>query len=265
MAELKPSLAAYSRISYARELLGDIPGAIEAMELALDAARGAAEPTAWTQVQLGKLHFSRGDLDTAETLYRKALETLPDYVYALEALALVEAARGNLDDAVLLTERAAERIPLPQLVAQLHALYELTGDEAQARRQRELMEAINELLIANGALVDLETAVYYADHGIRPDEAVELARRARADRPSIYGDDALAWALARSGRCEEALPHAKRSLRLGTRDALLFFHRGYVERCLGREEQARTWFARAIALNPYFSLVWAPVAKEALS
>ena len=43
-----------------------------------------------------------------------------------------------------------------------------------------------------------------ADHGIRPATNVALARRARADRPSIYGDDALGWALARAGRCDEA-------------------------------------------------------------
>ena len=49
---------------------------------------------------------------------------------------------------------------------------------------------------------------------------------AQAERPSIHGDDVLAWALARNGRCAEALVHSKRSLRLGTRDATFFFHRG---------------------------------------
>ena len=44
--------------------------------------------------------------------------------------------------------------------------------------------------------------------------------RARAERPSIYGDDALGWALARAGRCDEALPWLRRALRLGTQDAL---------------------------------------------
>ncbi|MET0607292.1 MAG: hypothetical protein ABW045_00910, partial [Gaiellaceae bacterium] len=48
LAQLKPSLAAYSRVSYARELLGRPDEAIAAMEQALDAATGEAEPTAWT-------------------------------------------------------------------------------------------------------------------------------------------------------------------------------------------------------------------------
>ena len=67
------------------------------------------------------------------------------------------------------------------------------------------MNAINRLLMANGSRVDLETANYYSDHGIHLQRALELARTARADRPGIYGDDALAWALERNDRCEEAL------------------------------------------------------------
>ena len=92
-----------------------------------------------------------------------------------------------------------------------------------------------------------------------------LARRARAARPSIYGDDALGWALARAGRCREAIPWLDRSLRLGTRDALLYFHRGYAERCAGDVAGGRAWFARALDLNAAFSVRWAPVARAFLS
>jgi tetratricopeptide (TPR) repeat protein len=265
MAALKPNLAAYSRISYARELLGDHEGAVHAMELALDAARGAKEPTAWTQVQLGKLQFAVGNLDVAEAYYRQALATFPGYVHALEALALVEAARGDIDDAIALTKRAVDQIPLPQFVGQLQDLYLLTGQTALAKDQEELMDAINRLLVEGGARVDLETAVYYADHGIRLSEALELARMARADRRGIYGDDALAWTLERNGRCEEALPYSNRALWLGTLDATLFFHRGMIERCLGHEAAARGWFRRALYLNPHFSLLWVPVAREAVT
>jgi Flp pilus assembly protein TadD len=67
-------------------------------------------------------------------------------------------------------------------------------------------------------------------------------------------------ALARNGRCGEALRYSERALRLGTRDALKYFHRGMIERCLGHRPEARTWFRRALALNPHFSVLWAPVA-----
>ena len=93
---------------------------------------------------------------------------------------------------------------------------------------------------------------------------MELARRARAARPSIYGDDALAWALARAGRCAEAIPLARRALRLGTEDGLLRFHLGYAQGCAGDESEMRESYRRALALDPQFSVRWAPIARAAL-
>jgi Flp pilus assembly protein TadD len=80
----------------------------------------------------------------------------------------------------------------------------------------------------------------------------------------VFGDDVLAWALARNGQCAAALPWSQRALRLGTRDPLKLFHRGYVAACLGDRATARTYYARALALNPRFSLLWAPVARKGL-
>ena len=90
------------------------------------------------------------------------------------------------------------------------------GQTAEARRQRATVSVIDRLLEANGVQVDF-VGLVSRDNLIRPAETVELARRARADRPSIYGDDALGWALARAGRCVEALPLTERALLLGTR------------------------------------------------
>jgi Flp pilus assembly protein TadD len=109
---------------------------------------------------------------------------------------------------------------------------------------------------------DLETALFDTDHGIHPHATLALARLAQRERPSIDGDDGLAWALARNGKCGEALRYSRRSLRLGTLDALKFFHRGMIERCLGNRAAARTWFRRALRLNPGFSLLWAPTARR---
>jgi Flp pilus assembly protein TadD len=72
----------------------------------------------------------------------------------------------------------------------------------------------------------------------------------------------LGWALARSGRCAEALEWSNRSLRLGTKDALKDFHHGWIEACLGNRAEAAVWYRRALALNPTFSILWAPVARR---
>jgi tetratricopeptide (TPR) repeat protein len=248
MVSLKPSVASYARISYARELLGDIPAAAQAMQLAVDAAVGEPDALAWSHTQLGKLYWSHGRLPEAAREYRAALRVRPGYVYALEGLALVESARGRDARAVALAREAAAVLPLPQFVATLGDL--LAGKAAE--RQYRLVGAIARLQRANGVNVDLETALFDVDHGIRLRASVALARTARAERPSIDGDDVLAWALARNGRCGEALRFSKHALRLGTLDASKFFHRGMIERCLGHRDAAAHWFARARATNPYW-------------
>ena len=262
MNALKPNLASYARIAYARELLGDIDGAVSAMRLAVDAASAQREPAAWARVEVAKLELGRGRLDAAERELRAAVGLLPGYVFAEEQLARVEAARGRIVPAVTRARRAAESVPLPQLVALHGELLLRAGRPAQARRELATVGAIDRLLAAGGIRTDLESALFQADHLVRPAGLVTRARAARAARPTVYGDDTLAWALARTDRCDEAVPWAQRSLRLGTQDALLFFHRAWIEDCRGRTDAARTWARRALQLNPHFSVRWEPVARR---
>jgi tetratricopeptide (TPR) repeat protein len=262
MMTLEPGLAAYARVSYARELLGRPRAALVPMRAAVNASNGEPEPLAWSSVQLGKLYWSMGQLGRAEREYRQALTAFPGYVYALDALAQVEAADGHSARAITLERRAVDKIPLPQFVSTLGDLLRVSGHEAAARRQYALMDAIRRLLNANGVRTDLELALFQVDHGIRLPQALRLARTARVERPSIDGDDVLAWALERNGRCAEALGHSRRALRLGTLDALKFFHRGMIERCLGHEQDARVWLRQALRINPHFSVLWSPVARR---
>jgi tetratricopeptide (TPR) repeat protein len=261
MAALKPSLDSYARISYARELEGNFGGAVEAMRLALSSAIGEPEATAWTHVQLGKLFWSRGRVAAAAREDRAALASFRGYPNALDALAVAEAALGRTRSAITLAQRAVDAIPLPQYVTDLGDLLRAAGRERAARKQYELIGVIRRLLAANGVKTDLETALFEVDHGIDLRGSLTLARSAEARRPSIDGDDVLAWALARNGRCAEARGWSQKALRLGTQDALKFFHRASIEACLGNRAAARTWARRALALNPHFSLLWAADAR----
>ena len=264
MVSLRPSLASYARIAYARELIGDRAGALAAMRLARDAAAGQPEPTAWALVEIAKLERGLGRTGAAGMHARTALRVLPGYAPGLAELARVEASRGRLGSAIAAARRSAEALPAAPSVALLADLLDRAGRHADAKRQRATVGVIDRLLAVNGVRVDLESAVYRADRAIRPEQTVALARRARAARPSIYGDDALAWALARAGRCDEAIAFARRALRLGTKDPLLYFHRGYAEGCAGDRTSMRDWYRRALGLDPEFSVRWAPVAAAAL-
>jgi tetratricopeptide (TPR) repeat protein len=264
MAKLAPGIPSYARVAHARELLGRTSAAAEAYELALETGSSVPEYVGWVLVQAGNVHFDRGDIDEAEKAYRGALEQLPGYVHAEAALARVDASRGRHDRAVRRLRRAVEVLPLPAYVILLGDVFHASGRVAEARRQYALVDVMERLLEAGGVRTGLESAVFDLDHDRNVVEALERARVARAAAPSIYADDALAWGLFKNGRCVEARKHSAHALRLGTRDALLFFHRAMIERCLGGAS-ARSWFRRALATNPYFSLLWAPAAREAIT
>jgi tetratricopeptide (TPR) repeat protein len=263
MARLRPSVSSYARVAYARELLGNDAGAHAALLLARDAAADEKEPLAWTEWQLGKLELARGHLDAAAGDLHESLRTFPGYVYALDALAQLELAHGRLARATALERRAVDTIPLPQFVGLYADLLHATGHRRAAAVQYATEDGIRRLFAANGVRTDLETALFDVDHGIRLHASLALARQAQRERPSIDGDDVLAWALARNGRCGEAQHYSKLALRLGTNDSAKLFHRAEIERCLGRDP--RPWARRATGLNPHFSVLWTSTLRRLAS
>ena len=264
MVSLRPSLGSYSRVAYARELIGDKAGAARAMRLALDAAAGQPEPSAWALVELSKLESGPGRELRAGRLLARALRLVPGYVPARMELVRIAVARGELRRGIAQARLAAEASPTPHTFDLLAELLDRVGRPEAAAKRRAAGGPLDAELVANGMRIELELAVHQSDFQANPKGTLEIARQARAYQPSIHGDDALGWALARAGRCSEALPHARRALRLGTQNALMFFHRGYAEGCAGNRAAMRAWYARALALDSEFSIRWAPVAREAL-
>jgi tetratricopeptide (TPR) repeat protein len=128
-----------------------------------------------------------------------------------------------------------------------------------------LVRTIEALNRSNGINGDLELARFDADHardaGADPAAAVALARSALTARPTIYADDVLGWALRQARDPAAALPHARAAVRLGTADALLWYHLAAVEADLGLSAQAAADLAHALALNPHLTLRDLPLAQ----
>lgn len=268
MIDMRPDLSSYSRISYARELHGDMEGAIEAMQEAVTAGGPATENSAWVRVQLGNLYFAQGNLAQAEQEYQRTLTLLPDYVYAQAGLGRVRAAQGQLDAAIGLYQSAIARMPLPEFVIGLGETQQAAGHTAEAAKQYELVRAMQQLFKVNGVDTDLELALFDADHpsaDLQADATLALARDAYARRPSVKAADTLAWALFKAGQTAQARRYADEALRLGTHDPLMLYHAGTIAQAQGDSVAARDWLARALERNPNFSPLYAPQARQALA
>jgi tetratricopeptide (TPR) repeat protein len=264
MVDRRPDFDSFSRVAYARELYGDLEGAIEAMEFALQAGSGTPENVAWAQVQLANLWFTSGKLVEAQKAYGLSNRTAGAYAPALAGQAKIAAARGDLEQAATFYRQAFNRMPLPEYAIALGDVYAEMGEKVKAEEQYDLVKSMDKLLRAHGVETDLEIALFNADHDIDLQPSLAKARAAYDARPSIHAADALAWTLYKTGNYKEAQKYSSEAMRLGTRDPLKLFHAGMISKALGEKEQAHAYLQQAVDLNPHFSLLYADEAADSL-
>ncbi len=256
-----------SRASYLRFVLGDPQGAIQLMRSAINKAFPAHMPgenTAWSQFQLGEEYFQVGDLSNAEKAFQDALQAYPGYYRARAGLAKVRVAQGRYAEAIDLYQKAIAVIPFPEYAAALGDVYKKTNRPAEAKKLYSLVEFIGYLNAINKTLYNRELALFYADHDTKLKEALDLAEKELEVRRDIYTWDVVAWARHKNGKFQESADAMTKALRLGTKDAMLFFHAGMIYHRLGDEERAKDYFRRALATNPHFHIFYADEAERTL-
>lgn len=251
MMSLKPTPSGYARVSYARELLGDRAGAIEAMQMSADAA-GHAEPAAWALTHLGNLHAGTGGLAQGVERYRAAIARVPGYAPALVGLADVARRRGERAQAERLLRRALAQVDDPGASATLGDVLAEQGRANEANRWYRRSLALEAEFARHGGRNQIETALFDLDHDRNLADALERARIGLRFRPGVEGLHTYAWALYKNGRCAEAVPYSDRALALAPTDTGALSHRSLIERCLGNDEAAARFAARVRSLDPTF-------------
>jgi tetratricopeptide (TPR) repeat protein len=251
MMSLKPTASGYARVSYARELVGDRDGAIDAMRMSADAA-GLSEPTAWALTHLGNLHVESGRLARGVHLYRSALARVPAHAPALVGLADVAHRRGELARAERFLRRALARVADPGASATLGDVLAEQGRRQEAERWYGRALALESEFARFGGRNQVETALFDLDHDRNLADALERARAGLRFRTGVEGLHTYAWALYKNGRCAEAVPYSNRALALAPTDTGALFHRSLIEGCLGNGEAAARYAARVRSLDPTF-------------
>jgi len=175
MVNIKPDIRSYSRVSYMREIHGDVDGAKQAMQLAVKAGYPGYEETAWAMLTLGEMYLQYGDLDAAENIFKQILETREDYPFAVANLGEIAYQKGEFEKAEKLINEAINIIPEVGYYVQLAHLYK---DQNRKEELNKIMDEIFAMLAddeAAGHNMNLEYADIYLEILENNEKAFEYA------------------------------------------------------------------------------------------
>jgi tetratricopeptide (TPR) repeat protein len=218
----RPDAGAYARVAYARELQGDLDGAVHLMRMSAEAtSKQDVEAQAWTYAQLGNLYVLQGKLDEAEREFSRADFLFPSHPYAMNGRVRLLIARHRYADALDLSRRVPvtpESLATQgDLLARLGHMDE--GEKMYREAERVEREGWEQEQPQPGAL-----AKFLAERGRKIPEAIALAERAANERQDVNTMDALAWSYFRAGRLADAASAIERATRLGTVDPRIRCH-----------------------------------------
>ena len=272
MNQVRPDLRAYARVSYLREIYGDVPGAIQAMDMATKAGYIGLEQTEWTRVQLGQLYENSGDLPRAEVQYQKSLTVRPYYAYALAGLGRVAAARKDYPAAIKHFEQARATVKDYAFADGLADLYQLNKQPDQARKMAE--DAIEQLSSAANEADENEELGHYADRELayaylktgEKDLALKHAKIEYERRPdNIDVNETLAWVHYRRGEFADAQKFMQVARRTKSQNPVLLCRAGLIATKAGQPAEGQVLIAKALQLNPYLSPELAAEARQLLA
>jgi len=251
MLDLRPgNLPAMTRAAYLRELFGDVDGALDLMNMALQStAPSEVEDAAWILSQIAHLDLSVGKTAEAEKSLQRALTMFPGYHYARGNLAKVRIQQGRYDEAVQLLEQRYRAAPHAENLFDLAEALQLAGRGEDAKKAFAEFEQKSLLESNRGDNSNRELIFYYADVAHDPLKAFEVAQREYARRHDVFTLDAYAWALHMNGRNQEARNQIEQALTVGIRDAKLFRHAGEIALATGDEAAAEKYLKQSAELH----------------
>ncbi len=249
------SAPVYTRLARLTWLHGKPTEALNWMQQAVfdsDETGLSGENSAWYHFQLGEMYFNTGQLEQANTQYAAALKAFDNYYLALAGLGKVHAAQGRYTEAIEYYEKAVAVIPQPDLLSALGDLYAVTGSSDKAKQEYDTVVFIGKLQAINKVIYNRQLVLFYANHNFNLKESLQLAQNELMHRKDIYAYDTYAWALYKNGGYTEAADAIQQAMKLGTRDAALYYHAGMIYKSLGDDAQAQTMLSEALSINPHF-------------
>jgi tetratricopeptide (TPR) repeat protein len=257
-------LAVAPRLARWLEIRGEPARARRILEDALaQATRRAdlpAEQVAWFYLRVADQAMRFGRLRDAERALDAGLRVQPDDGRLLAAHARIAALRGKWHESLRYIERAAARADIATLALAGDAESAL-GNASRAEHYYSQAEAA---YAANPEPFARQWTQFRIEHRREIAETLELLKQETLVRRDVLGWDLLAWAHYQAGQYAEADRAITEAMRMGTQDALLFFHAGMIQRALSRNDSSRTLLKRALSIHRVFHPFYADSARRTL-
>lgn len=257
MVSARPDLRSYSRISYLREIHGDYPGAINAMELAVQAGLPGEEGTEWCRAQLGRLYENTGNLARARDQYQLSLAARPSYAYALAGMSRLATFKKQFDSAVYYLEQAQKVSHDADIAQSLAAAYLNNAQTEKATAlnkgvigQMNLTTNNTEADPSLGHYSDKELAYAYLQQN-KNKEALAHALAEYNRRPkNIEINETMAWVYYKMGDFAKALPYVEEALKTHSMNPRLLCTAGLIYAKTGNAQKAKTMLGLGVRQQP---------------
>jgi tetratricopeptide (TPR) repeat protein len=250
---VRTHLSIAPRLARWQEMNGNVAGARKLLADALASAKSQRdlpkEQVAWFHLRLGDIDMRSGRLRGARAMLEAGLAVNPDDYRLLDAMAHLEAVEGNPKKAIEYGERGIAVKLDPATLGLIGDAYAAIGDSARAEEYYKTMEVA---VAGQPGAYHRAWSLFLLDHDLRVPEVLANVEKELETRKDVYGYDLLAWALHKQHRDREAAAAMIQARRLGTRDAMLFYHEGMIDRALGNSNRARYFLELALETNPKF-------------
>ncbi len=198
---------------------------------------------------MAHVNVEMGNLTPAESLAKQALSLQPDYSRALLVMAQLRLLQGRPSDSVQLLHQSYKSYPRTETLYRLAEAMQAAGMERDAKNTFADFEsqALSESSRSDNA--NRELVFYYADYANNLPKALQIGELEVARRRDVHTLDAYAWALYKNGRYAEAKKQMDILLKVGVREAPIFYHAGEIESRLGDNAQAENYLRTAAEMN----------------
>ncbi|AEA45646.1 hypothetical protein [Fluviicola taffensis] len=256
MISIRPDLRSYSRISYLREIYGDLKGSIKSMEQAIEAGAPYSEYKCWTIVTMGKMLENHNQLDSARAYFEFATRERANYPFGIAGMASIEGKLGNYAKADSLYKVALNAVPEISFIMDQAKLYKKQGKKAEVKRLIPRIESMFKEDIESGHNVNMEYAFFLLDFKKDSKRALDLGLKEYKMRPNnIDVNRLLAFAYYANGDTKNAAKHSKIAMKTNKQDGDLYCITGLIN-------NDKKQIKKSFTIDPYQDHLFADRAKK---